>query len=175
MNVITFESEDDALDIGFCQWFVGVVDALGQFKIQVNQNHFCFLFDIATTQNQIQVLNYIRTNLGIGHIALSNSHINNMSFIHFRVTNQSEISKLIVVLEEFPLRSYVKTDQFSLWVDTYEIIQRHPGIDDEFYHDMLERTKRLGIVSEHPAATHPTHRKKADHTQNKNQLSLFGN
>lgn len=174
MNVITFESADEALGVDFCQWFAGWVDALGQFEMQVNKSGFHFLFVATTTQEQIQVLNYIRTMLCVGNITIPKSQTSNSSLIQFRVTDQAEISKIIVILEEFPPRSQLKIEQLSLWVNAFEKIQRHTNFDDRFYHLMLEIEKKMKNTLEHPLAS-PSSKSKKTHRAQNHQLALFEN
>jgi hypothetical protein len=74
------------LDRNFIEWFVGFVDAEGNFNIKItglNDNTFKnvqFTFQIGLHKDEIEVLEFIKNTLQCGHISISKDKVN--YFIH---------------------------------------------------------------------------------------------
>lgn len=74
-NVIIELPDKLILSKDFIEWFRGFTDAEGTFKIKANKgNSFTLTFSITLHIDDVEVLNYIHNNLGIGAVYLSKKY-----------------------------------------------------------------------------------------------------
>lgn len=78
-------------NINFHPWFVGFTDGDGSFTIdrQNNGKKWNIVFKISQKLNNSQLIYYIKSNLGIGHITISGDTI------CLRITNKEHIKNIL--------------------------------------------------------------------------------
>ena len=98
----------------FNQWFVGFSDGESNFSIVpkldnngIKINRFTFMFVISLHIDDLNVLMYIKTELGIGNVSVNNNECK------FVVTDKIGINKLIYIFEKHNLNSSKYLDYFD--------------------------------------------------------------
>lgn len=115
----------------FNQWFVGFSDGESNFSIvpkldnnRIKINRFSFIFAIRLHKDDLYVLTYIKTKLGIGNVSVSNNECK------FAVTDKAGINKLIYIFEKYNLNSSKYLDYidfrkaFNLYHEREEILTK---------------------------------------------------
>lgn len=95
------------VDHDFLHWFSGFTDAEGNFLIILDRNYVKFRFKISLHIDDVEVLNTIKTNLGIGNIVIDNNK-NRCSFIVERYENIRNV--ICLIFNNFSLHTSKKLD-----------------------------------------------------------------
>lgn len=86
----------------FEEWLVGFTDGDGTFNIYINKknNKLIFTYKIALSSNNLQLLNYIKSELKCGDVGLeTNKHI-----AYFRIRDRVHLlQKVIPIFDKYPL------------------------------------------------------------------------
>lgn len=96
----------------FLEWFIGFTEGDGSFIISKNKVYF----DITQSLNDIQVLHYIKKELGFGKILIINEKDRNVGV--FYVTSKENFTRLMTIFNG-NISSKSKKEQFKTWLDTY--------------------------------------------------------
>lgn len=100
-------------DHSFLEWFSGFVDAEGNFLISLDRGYIRFRFKILLHVDDIEVLNMIKSKLGIGIITVDNDHCS------FVVQNFNDIKNVICpIFIAYPLLTNKRLD----FKDFYEAV-----------------------------------------------------
>lgn len=95
--------EKRVLSRDFIEWLRGFIEAEGCFRIKpTSVNGFQFLFSIVLHDDDIKVLKYIQSMLGIGDVSNIGSK---SSQVYFEVNIQSEILMIIAIFAKYNLNS----------------------------------------------------------------------
>ena len=97
-------STNNNLDVEFYKWFSGFTDAEGTFMIVSQVKGFSFKFSIGLHIDDLNVLNYIKDQLGFGNVYSS------YNSCHFNVTKKEDILKLINIFDIYLLNSTKRFD-----------------------------------------------------------------
>lgn len=96
----------------FLEWFIGFTEGDGSFIISKNKVYF----DITQNLNDVQVLYYIKKELGFGKVLLRREKDRNVAV--FYVTSKVNFTRLMAIFNGNFSTKY-KKEQFRLWLDTY--------------------------------------------------------
>lgn len=96
----------------FLEWFIGFTEGDGSFVISKNK----VFFDITQTIDDIQVLYYIKKELGFGNIIIRSESHRRVGV--FYVTSKENYLKLIHIFNG-NICSNHKNEQFKLWLTTF--------------------------------------------------------
>jgi hypothetical protein len=104
----------------FLQWFSGFTDAEGNFLINLDRHYVRFRFKISLHIDDIEVLEKIKSELGVGSITIENKQ-----YCSFVVQDIDSIKDIIIpIFKSFPLQTNKRLD----FNDFYEaIIMREKG------------------------------------------------
>jgi hypothetical protein len=87
-------------DDKFYEWFCGITDAEGCFRIErISGQTFQFIFKILLHIDDINMLYYIKDRLGIGSVKIYGNTAN------FTVTSQKDLGKILSIFADYPLKS----------------------------------------------------------------------
>jgi hypothetical protein len=100
--------------IKFLEWFIGFTEGDGSFIVSKNKVYF----DITQTLSDIQVLYYIKKELGFGSI-LTREEFNRNVGVYY-ITGQKNFHKLVTIFNG-NLSSEYKREQFKKWLSVYNI------------------------------------------------------
>lgn len=83
----------------FYQWLVGFTDGDGCFNIYTNLNSkkISFTFKISQKSNNIQVLHYIKKELGVGSIRTDKTNM-----AHFLIRDKKSLQLIISIFDQYP-------------------------------------------------------------------------
>lgn len=96
----------------FLEWFIGFTEGDGSFIVSKDKVYF----DITQNLQDIQVLYYIKKELGFGKVIIrSEGHINVGVFY---VSSKDNFTRLIKIFNGNLSTNY-KKEQFRVWLDTY--------------------------------------------------------
>jgi len=99
----------------FLQWFVGFTDAEGNFLITLDRDYVRFRFKISLHKDDIEVLNIIKSKLGIGSVKKENEQ-----YCSFIVNDIDSIKYIICpIFIKFPLQTNKRLD----FNDFYDVIK----------------------------------------------------
>lgn len=96
----------------FLEWFIGFTEGDGCFIISKNKVYF----DITQNLQDIQVLYYIKKQLGFGKILIRGENNRNVGV--FYVSSKENFTRLITIYNGNLSTNY-KKEQFKVWLDTY--------------------------------------------------------
>lgn len=96
----------------FLEWFIGFTEGDGSFIVSKDKVYF----DITQSMEDIQVLYYIKKELGFGKVMIR-SEINRKVGV-FYVSSQENFTKLMVIFNGNLSTNY-KKEQFRRWLDAY--------------------------------------------------------
>jgi hypothetical protein len=96
----------------FLEWFIGFTEGDGSFIISKNKVYF----DITKNLNDIQVLYYIKKELGFGKVLIRSEKDRNVGV--FYVSSKENFTRLIAIFNG-NLSTNSKKKQFRVWLDTY--------------------------------------------------------
>ena len=96
----------------FLEWFIGFTEGDGSFIVSKNKVYF----DITQSLKDIQVLYYIKKQLGFGKILIRSE--NNRNVAVFYVTSKDNFTRLMTIFNG-NLSTFYKKEQFKIWLDTY--------------------------------------------------------
>lgn len=91
----------------FHQWLVGFTDGDGSFTLSKSNNKWQLIFKISQNKYNLRILNYIKSQLGIGNI--SQNKKTNMA--NFKITKLEHIGKYIIPI--FDKYSLLTTKQYN--------------------------------------------------------------
>ncbi len=173
VDLIAFETVDEALSDDFCTWFSGWTDGLGNFEIFSNQTSFSFVYKTSVAQADLATLEYIQSQLKCGDITRTKPVKEGKVAYQFKVSDTKGIAKLIAVLEAYPLKTASKYLQFSLWQKAFYLDGRHDEKDAGDQETMSNLIHQLKLAKEEAKRLpqDPTREKHKDISGN--QLSLF--
>jgi len=100
------------VDQDFLEWFIGFTEGDGSFIVTNNK----VKFDITQIKNDVQVLYYIKTNLGFGKVYIRKEIERNIGY--FYITKKDNFKRLIKIFNGNICTEY-KHNQFKKWVETY--------------------------------------------------------
>lgn len=84
----------------FHQWLVGFTDGDGSFTLSKSNNKWQLIFKISQNKYNLRILNYIKSQLGIGNITQDKK----TNMVNFRVTKLEHLGKYIIpIFEKYPL------------------------------------------------------------------------
>ena len=96
----------------FLEWFLGFTEGDGSFIVSKNKVYF----DITQSLSDIQVLYYIKKELGFGKVLIREEEHRNVGV--FYVSSKENFSNLIHIFNG-NLSIHYKKEQFKVWLDTY--------------------------------------------------------
>jgi len=83
----------------FHQWLVGFTDGDGSFTLSKSNNKWQLIFKISQNKYNLRILNYIKSQLGIGNI-----NTNKLNMSSYKVTKLEHIGKYIIpIFDKYPL------------------------------------------------------------------------
>jgi len=100
------------INVQFLEWFVGFTEGDGSFVISKNKVYF----DITQSLNDIQVLYYIKKELGFGKILIRSEKERNVGV--FYVTSEDNFLRLVTIFNG-NLSTYYKKEQFKNWLNVF--------------------------------------------------------
>lgn len=113
--MIRYFSSTSRLNENFLQWFVGFSDAESNFcinptlkKDKVTISSFSFMFKIALHKDDIGVLNYLHSKLGVGNVRIYKNEC------IFNVTDRQGIKLLISIFDKYNLNTSKHLDYLDL-------------------------------------------------------------
>nr|QCQ69115.1 LAGLIDADG endonuclease [Powellomyces hirtus] len=134
LNVRTFKGRAGQSYNEFCEWFVGFVDGDGTFTIDRLNNGTKWNLVLKVDQNarNSQVLNYIKTSLGVGNISKPAS--GNWCF---RIRSRAVLKSIIFpIFDAYPLIT-VKYFDYMLVKEAYDVLES--GISREEINCKMEQ------------------------------------
>lgn len=96
----------------FLEWFMGFTEGDGSFIVSKNKVYF----DITQSLSDIQVLYYIKKELGFGKVLIREEEDRNVGV--FYVSSKENFTKLIHIFNG-NLSTHYKKEQFKVWLNTY--------------------------------------------------------
>lgn len=96
----------------FLEWFIGFTEGDGSFIVSNDRVYF----DITQNLQDIQVLYYIKKELGFGKIIIRSKKDRNVGV--FYVSSKENFTRLITIFNGNLSTNY-KKEQFKVWLDTY--------------------------------------------------------
>ena len=96
----------------FLEWFIGFTEGDGSFIVSKNKVYF----DITQNINDVQVLYYIKKELGFGKVLLRSEKDRNVAV--FYVTSKENFTRLMTIFNG-NLSTKYKKEQFRAWLYTY--------------------------------------------------------
>ena len=96
----------------FLEWFLGFTEGDGSFIVSKNKVYF----DITQSLSDIQVLYYIKKELGFGKVLIREEEHRNVGV--FYVSSKENFTNLIHIFNG-NLSTHYKREQFKVWLDTY--------------------------------------------------------
>lgn len=96
----------------FLEWFIGFTEGDGSFIVSKNKVYF----DITQSLSDIQVLYYIKKQLGFGKVLIRKEEDRNVGV--FYVSSAENFTRLIHIFNGNICTNY-KKEQFKLWLHTY--------------------------------------------------------
>jgi len=106
------------IDELFGNWLAGFIDGEGCFSCTLHRGSLNFRFKISLRADDVEVLNYIKNNLGCGKVVFEGHIRKSIPKMHpqykFTLYSREDRQKLIDLLEVCPLRSKKKKD-FEVW------------------------------------------------------------
>ena len=96
----------------FLEWFVGFTEGDGSFVVSKNKVYF----DVTQTLSDVQVLYYIKKNLGFGKVLIRKEEKRDVGV--FYVTSKDNFHKLMLIFNG-NLSTVHKKEKFKLWLDTF--------------------------------------------------------
>lgn len=96
----------------FLEWFIGFTEGDGSFIVSKNKVYF----DITQSVNDIQVLYYIKKQLGFGKILIRSEKQRNVGI--FYVSSKENFTRLMTIFNGNISTKY-KKEQFRVWLETY--------------------------------------------------------
>lgn len=96
----------------FLEWFIGFTEGDGSFIVSKNKVYF----DITQSLSDIQVLYYIKKELGFGKVLIREEEHRNVGV--FYVSSKENFTNLIHIFNG-NLSTHYKKEQFKAWLDTY--------------------------------------------------------
>ena len=111
------------IDLRFIEWFIGFVDAEGNFNISLrnykdnNYNSLILTFQIGLHIDDLEVLKFIQRNLGCGKISISKNKCN------FFVNDQASLIYIIMPIFNVVKLKSSKYDQFLVFEKAINLIK----------------------------------------------------
>jgi len=96
----------------FLEWFIGFTEGDGSFIVSKDKVYF----DITQNLQDIQVLYYIKKELGFGKVIIRSEGHRNVGV--FYVSSKDNFTRLIKIFNGNLSTNY-KKEQFRVWLDTY--------------------------------------------------------
>jgi Cytochrome C and Quinol oxidase polypeptide I/LAGLIDADG endonuclease len=91
----------------FQQWLVGFTDGVGSLTLSKSNQKWQLVFKISQNKYNLRILNYIKSQLGVGQI--NQDKKSNMA--HFKISKLEHIGQIIIpIFDQFPL---LTTKQFN--------------------------------------------------------------
>jgi len=173
MDLIGFETVSEALDNDFCIWFVGWTDGVGNFKIFSNQDTYCFAYEMSVNRADLQTLEYIQAHLKIDVLRQNKLSPEDEMYYQFKISDEREIAKLIVIFEEYSLKTRSKGTQFNIWQEAFYFNLHQAEKNHSFKENMSDYINQLVQAQQKPTILLQKHKRKKDMPVPENQLSLF--
>lgn len=121
----------------FLEWFIGFTEGDGSFIVSKNKVYF----DITQSLSDIQVLYYIKRELGFGKILIRKEEHRNVGV--FYVSSKENFTRLIHIFNGNICTNY-KKEQFKLWVHTYN---KQYNMNIAFKHQLVKPSLHTGWIS----------------------------
>ena len=100
------------ININFLEWFIGFTEGDGSFIVSKNKVYF----DITQNLKDIQVLYYIKKELGFGKVLIRSEKHRNVGV--FYVSSKENFTRLMAIFNGNLSTNY-KKEQFRVWLDIY--------------------------------------------------------
>lgn len=100
------------INLNFLEWFIGFTEGDGSFIVSKDKVYF----DITQNLQDIQVLYYIKKELGFGKVMIRSEKHRNVGV--FYVSSKENFTRLITIFNGNLSTNY-KKEQFRVWLDTY--------------------------------------------------------
>ncbi len=111
---INLPSHKKKYDLKFLQWFIGFTEGDGSFIVSKNKVYF----DISQNIEDIQILYYIKKELGFGKVLLRKELDRRVGV--FYVTGKENFLRLIHIFNGNLCTEY-KNNQFKAWIDCFNL------------------------------------------------------
>ena len=121
----------------FLQWFIGFTEGDGSFIVSKNKVYF----DITQNLQDIQVLYYIKKNLGFGKVLIRSEQDRNVGV--FYVTSKENFTRLMHIFNG-NLSTQYKKEQYKYWLKTYN---KQYNMDITFIDRLIEPSLFSGWIS----------------------------
>ena len=125
------------VNIQFLQWFIGFTEGDGSFIVSKDKIYF----DITQSISDIQVLYYIKKELGFGKILMRKEPHRNVGV--FYVSSKENFSRLIHIFNGNISTQY-KKEQFKVWLTTYN---KQYKMDIPFKDQLVKPSLHSGWIS----------------------------
>ena len=138
------------IDLRFIEWFIGFVDAEGNFNISLrnykdnNYNSLILTFQIGLHIDDLEVLKFIQRNLGCGKISISKNKCN------FFVNDQASLIYIIMPIFNVVKLKSSKYDQFLVFEKAINLIKNKEHLTIEGLQKILciKGSLNLGLSDE---------------------------
>jgi hypothetical protein len=121
----------------FLEWFIGFTEGDGSFIVSNNKVYF----DITQSLSDVQVLYYIKKELGFGKVLIRKEEHRNVGV--FYVSSKENFTRLIHIFNG-NISTIYKKEQFKLWVQTYN---KQYNLNISFKDQLVKPSLRTGWIS----------------------------
>lgn len=102
----------------FIEWFIGFVDAEGNFLIKRDHNTFAFIFQIKLHIDDVSILHFIQSNLKMGNVR------SYPIFCVLEISRKRDVQVLIDIFSNYPLKT-TKCLNFYSWVKGFNLLENY--------------------------------------------------
>jgi LAGLIDADG endonuclease len=128
----------------FYEWLVGFTDGDGTFSVNYQNNQWSLTFKVGQSLYNIRVLYYIKTQLGVGSINISNNEV------HFRIRDKKILASIIFpIFDKYPLLTS-KQYNYIKFKEIYYILEntQYSKLEkDSLIRDILSKSVESDYIS----------------------------